>query len=116
MVQMKMIGERMRTRREELGLIQADIARVVGVSRVNYSKYESGHIKVSATDIDLIADALKVPVSYFYDDVQEDYDEHEVLAYYRGVPPTLKKAAKAALKALFEQQDREETAHGKHAG
>jgi transcriptional regulator with XRE-family HTH domain len=45
-------------------------------------------------------------------------DVEEAMSYYEGMPPTLRPAAKAALKALHDQalkEQRNETTHGKKA-
>lgn len=61
------VGQRLRQRRVELGLTQADIARHVGVTYQQAHKYETGISRISAGRLLLFARALGVGVTYFYD-------------------------------------------------
>ncbi|MGV2880662.1 helix-turn-helix domain-containing protein [Pantoea vagans] len=59
------IGERIKLKREELGLSQADLAKLCGwptASRLG--NYESGSRRVSAEDATLLAEILKVTPAY----------------------------------------------------
>lgn len=47
---------KLREIREEKGLLQEDMAKLLGISLCNYSKKESGIIKVSIIEAKLIAD------------------------------------------------------------
>lgn len=60
------IRKRIRDAREDRGMIQADLAAFLGKSRVALSDIERGRVKVSASDLALLATALEKPVSYFY--------------------------------------------------
>jgi transcriptional regulator with XRE-family HTH domain len=62
----KTIGANIRARREHLGYTQAGMARRLGVTQPSYAKYESGAYRVTAEDIAVIADALRVSVTYIY--------------------------------------------------
>jgi transcriptional regulator with XRE-family HTH domain len=113
------IGKRIRARREYLRITQDDMAKRFSMSRANWSRIESGNVGVMAADLAEIADALKVDITYFYenDAFEEIAGDGDVMLYYNGMPPILRPAAKAALKALYEQQDREDavTTVGKKA-
>lgn len=66
------IGRRIRERRWLLGLSQEKLAKRVGLKFQQVQKYETAGSKVSASRLLLIARALEVPVSYFYEnDVAE---------------------------------------------
>lgn len=51
--------------RESRGMIQADLAADVGITQGKLSKYESGLLRVSDTDIEAIAQVLAFPVGFF---------------------------------------------------
>lgn len=63
------IGQRVRTRRMELGLSQDSLARVLGVTFQQVQKYEKGVNRISAARLFTIAESLGAPVSYFFEDV-----------------------------------------------
>jgi transcriptional regulator with XRE-family HTH domain len=102
------IGDRLRSRREYLGLTQQDVAARLGVSRVAYTQYETGRNEMAVTDLPRLGVILKVAPAYFLGDEDiVDVAESDVLRYYNGLPPTLKNVARQQLKALFDAQDAE---------
>jgi transcriptional regulator with XRE-family HTH domain len=54
------IGERIRARRQELGLPQTHVAEQVGISFQQLQKYETGDNRVSAAALTRIAQALRI--------------------------------------------------------
>lgn len=66
------VGGRLRLRRTLLGLSQTELARAVGLTFQQVQKYESGSNRVSASRLYHIAEALDVPVGFFFDDVPRD--------------------------------------------
>jgi transcriptional regulator with XRE-family HTH domain len=65
------LGRRLRRRRRLLGLTQQQLAAVVGVRFQQIQKYECGANRISAARLWRIAEALEVPISYFYDGLSE---------------------------------------------
>ena len=61
------IGARMRARRRQLHLSQAELAEKLGVSFQQVQKYERGANRISASTLFRISQVLEVPVSYFFD-------------------------------------------------
>ena len=61
------IGKRLRRRRRLLGLTQVQLAGSVGVRFQQIQKYECGANRISAARLWQLAEALEVPVGYFYD-------------------------------------------------
>lgn len=61
------VGERIRRRRRLLGQTQQVLAQAVGIRFQQVQKYESGANRVSASRLYEIAEALDVPVQYFYE-------------------------------------------------
>jgi transcriptional regulator with XRE-family HTH domain len=61
------IGRRIRERRLMLGLSQQQLAAMIGVTYQQAHKYETGLNRVSAGRLFRIAEALGVPVAWFYD-------------------------------------------------
>jgi transcriptional regulator with XRE-family HTH domain len=65
------IGKRLRRRRRLLGLTQQQVAEGVGIRFQQIQKYECGANRISAARLWQLAQVLEVPVSYFYDGLQE---------------------------------------------
>jgi transcriptional regulator with XRE-family HTH domain len=57
-------GERIRGLREEAGIKQADLAKMLGVSSSVMSDYENGNLQVSNARLRIIADLFKTTTDY----------------------------------------------------
>lgn len=64
------IGRRLRRRRHLLGLTQQTLAESIGIRFQQIQKYECGANRVTASRLYELAGALKVPVNYFYEGLQ----------------------------------------------
>jgi transcriptional regulator with XRE-family HTH domain len=73
------VGLRIRERRIMLGLSQQQMADMIGVTYQQAHKYERGINRISAGRLYQIAQVLRVPVSYFFENL-DDSDSHEPLA------------------------------------
>lgn len=63
----KAIGQRIRLRRTAIGMSQEKLGEILGVTFQQVQKYEKGTNRVGASRLQSIADALGVPVSFFFD-------------------------------------------------
>ena len=61
------IGQRVRHRRWLLGMTQQQLAQAVGIRFQQIQKYESGANRVSASRLWDLAQALDIPVSFFFE-------------------------------------------------
>ncbi len=61
------LGKRIRLRRVEQKISQAELGEKLGVSFQQVQKYEKGVNRVGAARLQQIAAALDVPVTFFYD-------------------------------------------------
>src|SRR5260370_7994166 len=61
------LGKRIRLRRVEQHISQADLGDKLGVSFQQVQKYEKGVNRVGAARLQQIATALDVPLTFFYD-------------------------------------------------
>ena len=68
----RLIGARIRLRRVECGMTQAQLAESIGVTFQQVQKYESGTNRVGGSRLAAVAGALEVPVSYFFDHTAEE--------------------------------------------
>jgi transcriptional regulator with XRE-family HTH domain len=66
------IGARIRERRVMLGLSQQQFAKRIGLTYQQTHKYEHGTNRVSAGRLYMIASALDVPITYFYEGVSDE--------------------------------------------
>ena len=62
------LGKRIRLRRVEQRISQAELGDQLGVSFQQVQKYEKGVNRVGAARLQQIATALDVPVTFFFDD------------------------------------------------
>lgn len=65
------VGGRIRERRIMMGLTQQEMAELIGVTYQQAHKYERGINRVSAGRLFDIAQALGVPVSHFFDGLED---------------------------------------------
>lgn len=61
------IGARIRQRRIELGLRQTDVARQLGISRVQFYKYEIGEARPTLDRLSALAKLFQVPILWFFE-------------------------------------------------
>ncbi len=68
------VGKRVRHRRWMVGMTQQQLASMVGIKFQQIQKYETGMNRISASRLWDIADALGVPVSFFFEGIDEKID------------------------------------------
>jgi transcriptional regulator with XRE-family HTH domain len=66
------VGARIRERRIMLGLTQQQLADLIGVTYQQAHKYERGINRVSAGRLFEVSQVLSVPVSYFFDGLEQE--------------------------------------------
>lgn len=66
------VGQRIRQRREALGISQGRLGRHLGLTFSQVQKYEKGSNRVGAGRLFQIAAYLKVPTSYFFDGLDDE--------------------------------------------
>jgi transcriptional regulator with XRE-family HTH domain len=78
------VGGRIRERRVMLGLSQQQLAQMIGVTYQQAHKYEHGLNRISAGRLYEIAQALRVPVSWFYEGLDSSPPPVEMTARERA--------------------------------
>lgn len=68
------VGKRIRHRRWLVGMTQQQLAERVGIKFQQIQKYETGANRVSASRLWDIADALDVPVSFFFEGLDSAHE------------------------------------------
>ena len=111
-------GERLRLRREELGMSRMELAEKLGVSRSAIGNYEIG-VSFPKEDVLLqLFDALGVDANYLYRDsfrnrgAEISKEERELLERYRRLSLTGRRTVYALMDALGEWQEEMETVRG----
>ncbi|KUJ76970.1 Cro/Cl family transcriptional regulator [Ruegeria marisrubri] len=69
------VGKRVRHRRWLIGMTQQQLAEQVGIKFQQIQKYETGANRISASRLWDIAEALDVPVSFFFEGLDEAHKE-----------------------------------------
>ena len=72
------MGKRLRMRRLSLGLTQTKVANAINVTFQQTQKYEKGTNGVSSSRLMQLANFLKVPITYFYEDFPNYKGENSV--------------------------------------
>jgi transcriptional regulator with XRE-family HTH domain len=70
----KHLGNKLKLRRLALGLTQTKVAKAINVTFQQIQKYEKGTNGVSSIRLLQLANYLKVPVNYFF----EDFSEYQI--------------------------------------
>ncbi len=65
----KKLGQRVRTRRLEIGMSQEKLAELLGVTFQQVQKYEKGVNRIAASRLFDIASALDMPVARFFENL-----------------------------------------------
>lgn len=68
------VGKRVRHRRWMVGMTQQQLAGKVGIKFQQIQKYETGMNRISASRLWDIAEALDVPVSFFFEGLEDQTD------------------------------------------
>lgn len=74
----KYLGDRIRYRREELHISQSALAKAINVDQTKISLIEKGERKIcAATELPLIADTLKRPISWFFEEPNKPFNKQK---------------------------------------
>ena len=76
----KHLGNKLKLRRLALGLTQTKVARAINVTFQQIQKYEKGTNGVSSSRLMQLANFLKVPITYFYEDFPNYKSENSIEA------------------------------------
>lgn len=83
---MKEFGERVKARREELGMTQLDLALKIGYkSKQAICKIETGDRGISVEKVNLLADALRIPLDVLVGSSEQDLID-ELVDELKGMP------------------------------
>jgi len=86
------MGQRIRHAREHLSMTQEELAERIGRSRVTISHYEIGDRAIVVTELLLLAQALRVPIGYFFGQDDPDDEALSLILELKEMTPVQKKA------------------------
>ena len=90
-------------RRSELGMTQTDLAKALGITFQQVQKYEQGKNRVGGSRLAGVAKTLQVPVSYFFEQTNDEIEAVQgSLLSTRGAVSLLR--AYAAIKDRHQRQ------------
>ncbi len=75
------VGQRLRIRRNMLGITQGDLGDKIGLTFQQIQKYERGANRISASRLFEISRALDVPITFFFEHM-EAYDQDDTMVYH----------------------------------
>jgi transcriptional regulator with XRE-family HTH domain len=112
------VGARVKLRRTLMGLSQGKLGEAIGLTFQQVQKYELGRNRISASMLHRIAEALDVPVSFFFDDMPDDIrgprpsgqtddilgrrESLELLRNYYLIPDGLRRPVHQLVRAMAE--------------
>lgn len=113
------VGSRLRLRRSLIGMSQSELAGHLGLTFQQVQKYEKGTNRMSCSMLWRAAEALDVPVTFFFDgleggirsEVAEDPLSRELLTLlrlYNAAPEGVQSAIVKLLRSVVEIGDEEE--------
>lgn len=94
----RVIGEKIKFRRQDIGMSQERLAELLGVTYQQVQRYESGKNRLNVESIQFVAQALSVPVAFFFSSVSSreggaelamptvTTEERSLLRYFRETP------------------------------
>ncbi len=107
------VGSRVRLRRTLLGMSQTQLGEKLGITFQQIQKYERGVNRISASRLYRLSHILDVPVSFFFDDLDEGASARSrgdillkretlefVRAYFRIGNPAVRKRLFAMTEAM----------------
>jgi transcriptional regulator with XRE-family HTH domain len=100
------LGKRLRRRRRLLGLTQQQLASAVGVRFQQIQKYECGANRISAARLWELAEALEVPINYFYEGLEADNGSDGTEAVKRSEQVLARKETLDLVRAYYRLGER----------
>jgi transcriptional regulator with XRE-family HTH domain len=90
--EIELMGQRIREARERLGMTQDELAALIGRGRDTVSHYEIGDRAIVVTELPALAQALKVPIGYFFGQDDPDNEALDLVSELKGMSAAQKRA------------------------
>ena len=100
------VGGRVRVRRRLIHMTQETLADLIDVTFQQVQKYERGSNRISASKLFAIAEALEVPISYFFEGLDETGQASPAEGSEHNIQSFLRTSEGLELARLFPRIDR----------
>ncbi|KLU16007.1 MULTISPECIES: helix-turn-helix domain-containing protein [Xenorhabdus] len=88
-----LVGKRIQTRRKELGITATALAKELGLSQQQLSRYETGVNRINISHLVNIADIFNTPIQWFFEDCKpvkkEDCSVNKITDQYLPIAETI---------------------------
>ncbi len=97
------LGNRIRMARDKKNFSQEHLGQLVGRDQRGISEIEAGTRKLPVTDLPLFAEALDVPILFFFEEISDDDLNIEMLSAFQQIQnDEMKRSAIAIVRILSE--------------
>lgn len=96
------VGNRIRIKREELGMTMEELGDIIGVQRWTVNKYEKDQIDMKLSTIRALHDALGISYIDLLDD--DDSEDREVMTAYHNASDDKQETVRATLRLPEKQK------------
>lgn len=103
MVDYKVIGDRLKAYRQQVGLTQETVAEQAGITVVYLSKIENGHVRPTIDLLQTLCDAINCDLGNLFQNVSpasSSYENERVLDLFNACAPEVKPIALNLLEQL----------------
>lgn len=97
------VGNRIRIKREELGMTMEELGDIIGVQRWTVNKYEKDQIDMKLSTIRALHDALGISYIDLLDD--DDSEDREVMTAYHNASDDKQETVRATLRLPEKQKN-----------
>ncbi len=104
----EIIGNNLRYFRTNAGYTQQDLAAHLGITFQQVQKYEWGINRLSADDLYILANFLKIPIAYFFQELQivNHMQDNETLDFVRSIRAIENKVLRKIILKLITSLDK----------
>ena len=95
-------GKRLKQKRIEKGMTQAEIADIIRINRSSYNSWESGRAKPNQKNLSALASILGVSDTYFE-------SEYDIMNHYHQLNPMNQQKADTYVEDLLQSQEQKKT-------
>src|SRR6187397_1443106 len=99
------VGQRMRKRRESLGMSQGQLGAQLGLTFSQVQKYEKGANRIGAGRLYILASLLDVPIEYFFEELSGT-TERVAHSHRPVVPSTERRQLEEAFQSIRDDDTR----------
>ncbi|MBC8947418.1 MULTISPECIES: helix-turn-helix domain-containing protein [Xenorhabdus] len=88
-----LVGKRIQIKRKELGITATALAKILGLSQQQLSRYETGVNRINLSHLVDIADTFNTPIQWFFEDCKpvkkEDSTVNKITDQYIPIAETI---------------------------